>query len=144
MTVRAIRVALLLASLPVAGCGTVVNLARPGPEGGGKAPFGGVKQDVRGIKTAANGEAGVRVHPKSQPEQHPQVAKVLFYAADLPFSAIGDVLTWPYAATYCYINQPIPTPPVIQAPPSPVTQASAQGQPQTSPIETLPEPRKLP
>jgi hypothetical protein len=40
---------------------------------------------------------------------------MLFCAADLPFSLIGDVLTWPYAAAYSFINQPIPTPPVTPA-----------------------------
>ena len=144
MSFRAICRALLLSSLPVAGCGTVANLARPGPEGGGKAPFGGVKQDVWGMKTAANGESSSGIHPRSVTEQHSQVAKVVFYAADLPFSLVGDVLTWPYTATYSYINQPVPTPPVIQPPTPPVTQVTAEGPPPTSPADLLPGPRKLP
>jgi uncharacterized protein YceK len=134
MAFRASCVALLLLSLPIAGCGTVANLARPGPEGG-KDPFGGVKQDVGCIKQAETGELGTGTPPK--PEQHPQVARMLLCAADLPFSFIGDVVTWPYTATYSYINQPIPTPPVIWTPPvppaPPVTQATAEGRPQTSP-----------
>jgi hypothetical protein len=103
-----------------------------------------VKQDVSSIKEAEKGECDSKTHPKSESEQHPQVARMLFYAADLPFSFIGDVVTWPYTATYCYINQPTPAPPVKLAPTPPVTQATADGQPQASPSETLPEPRKLP
>ncbi len=101
------------------------------------SPFGGVKQDVYCIKQAANGESGSRTQPKSASEQHPQVARMLFYAADLPFTLIGDAVTWPYTATYTYINQPIPNPPIILAPPvtqvPPVTQATAEGRPSTSP-----------
>lgn len=125
MAFRAIRVALLLSSLPIAGCGTVANLARSDLEEGGKSPFGGVRQDVSCIKKAENGELGVRTPPKTEAEQHPQVALMLLCAVDLPFSLIGDVVTWPYTATYSYINQPIPTPPV--------TMATAEGRPQTSP-----------
>jgi hypothetical protein len=40
---------------------------------------------------------------------------MLFCAADLPFSLIGDAVTWPYTAAYSFINQPIPTPPVTHA-----------------------------
>ena len=144
MAFRTMCVALLLSSLPIAGCGTVANLARSGPEGGGKSPFGGVREDVSCIKEAANGECGFRIRPKSESEQYRQVALGLFCAADLPFSLIGDVVTWPYTATYSYINQPFPTPPVTQAPIRPVTQATAEVRPQTAPLELLPEPRKLP
>jgi hypothetical protein len=89
-------------------------------------------------------------HPKS--EQYPQRALLLFCAADLPFSLIGDVVTWPYTLAYSYINQPIPTPPVLQATPTPLviqpvptvpeippmpipppTEARATGQPQNTP-----------
>ncbi len=40
---------------------------------------------------------------------------MLFCTADLPFSFVGDVVTWPYTAAYSCINQPIPTPPVTHA-----------------------------
>jgi uncharacterized protein YceK len=138
MAVRAIGVALLFSSLPLVGCGTVANLARPGPNGG-KIPFGGVRHDVSSIEKLAHGDCGCR--PYSQSEQNRQVALKLFCAADVPFSFIGDVVTWPYAATYTYINQPVPTPPikqvpylpVSQGPIPPVSQTTAQGQPQTSP-----------
>ncbi len=126
MAFRAIRVALLLSSLPMAGCGTVANLARPGPAGG-KIPFGGVRHDVSSINQTANRESGCT------PEQYRRVALRVFCAADLPLSFIGDVVTWPYTVTYSYINQPIPTPPIRQAPPPPVTQTTSMDQPQTSP-----------
>ena len=144
MAFRAICVALLLSSLPIAGCGTVANLAKPGPEQGGKTPFGGVRQDLSCIEKASNGECGFRTPLKSESEQHPQVALMLLCAADVPFSFIGDVVTWPYTATYSYINQPIPTPPVILAPTPPVTQATAEVRPQTPPSEPLPMPKQLP
>jgi uncharacterized protein YceK len=116
---------MLLSCLPVAGCGTVANVVRPGPEGGGKVPFGGVKQDVACIHKAANGELGFRAHPRSNSEQYPQRALMLFCAADLPMSLIGDVVMWPYAVIYSIINQPVPTPPVILT--------TTEGQPQISP-----------
>jgi hypothetical protein len=143
MAFRASCVALLLSSLPIAGCGTVANLVKSPPEEGGKSPFGGVRRDLWCIKKAANGEFIFRTHPKSQPDQHPQAAAVLFCAADLPFTLIGDVVTWPYTAAYSFINQPVPTPPVTQAP-TPPPQTTAEGRPQTSPLELLPEPRKPP
>lgn len=139
MANRAICVALLLSTLPIAGCGTIANLARQGPEEGGKTPFGGVRQDVSCIEEAANGDYSFRPHPKLESEQHPQMARMLFWAADLPLTLIGDVVTWPYTATYSYINQPIPTPPITLAPTPPVTQtppttpATAEDRPQTSP-----------
>jgi uncharacterized protein YceK len=140
MAFRAICVASLLSTLPSAGCGTVVNLVRQGPEQGGVSPFGGVRQDVSGIEKATNGESGFWTHPKSDAEQHAQVVSMLFWAADLPLSFVGDVVTLPYTAAYSFINQPVPVPPVRQAP-APVTQAPAEVPAQ--PYE-LPEPRKLP
>lgn len=133
MVFRASCVALLLSNLPIAGCGTVANLVRLGPEEGLKSPFGGVRQDVTYIKQAASGECGSKTPPKSETEQHLQTARMVFYAADLPFSFIGDVVTWPYTATYTYINQPIPIPPVIQAPTPPLIQATVEGRTPTSP-----------
>lgn len=136
MAFRAICIALLLSSLQIAGCGTVANLVRQDPdEEGGMIPFGGVKQDVSCMKQPANAECVCT--PCSNSEQSRQAARRLFCAADLPFSLIGDVVTWPYTATYRYINQPNPTPPVIQVPlvtqAPPVTQTTAEGRPQTSP-----------
>ena len=124
MAFRVICVGVLLFSLPIAGCGTVKNTVLSRPEEGGKSPFGGVREDVCGIKTAARGDYG-RTSSKPESEQKPQVVRMLFFAADLPFSAIGDVVMWPYTWSYSCINQPIPTPPVIQA--------TANSQPQTPP-----------
>jgi uncharacterized protein YceK len=113
MTVRAMRVALLLAFLPVTGCGTVANLARQQPGAGGVSPFGGVRQDLECIQKAATGEPGFRTHSRSESEHYPRRALMLFCAADLPLSLVGDIVTWPYAVTYSFINQPIPVPPVM-------------------------------
>lgn len=113
MDFRAICVALLLSCLPIAGCGTAANLVRSQPGEGGKTPFGGVKHDLWCIKKASSGEFGDRTQPKSEPEQYPQVALTLLCAADLPFSFIGDVLTWPYTAAYTFINEPVPAPSVL-------------------------------
>jgi uncharacterized protein YceK len=136
MAFRAICVALLLATFLTAGCGTVANLARSRPEEGGRRPFGGVEQDVWCINKAANGELGVRTHPKAESGQYPQLALMLFCAVDLPFSLIGDVVTWPYAAAYSFINRPVPTPPVTLSP--------AETRPQPSPPEPLTMPRNFP
>lgn len=136
MAVRVIRIALLTSLL--AGCGTVANLVRPGPEDGGKAPFGGVKEDVSGIEKAANGEFAARN------DQYPHMALLLIYAADLPFSAIGDVLTWPYTMAFTAVNQPVPVPPVrttdVRPQPAPLM---PDPQPPLPPVP-LPEPSKLP
>jgi|GEM_PF-1677530 len=138
MAFRTTCVALLLLSLPIAGCGTVANLARQKPGQGGVAPFGGVRQDMACIQKAANGELGFRTHPKSDTEQYPQRALMLFCAADLPFSLIGDIVTWPYTASYTFINQPVPTPPVLVADPS-VAQAIPPGtQPMPIPVPSTP------
>jgi hypothetical protein len=136
MSFRAIHVALLVSSLPIVGCGTVANLSRLDPEGGGKNFLGGVRQDVWCIKKAASGEFGIRTHCEPESEQHAQVALMLFCAADLPFSLIGDVVTWPYTVAYSCINQPIPPPLVTQAP--------AEGGPQSSPSGFLPKPTDRP
>lgn len=116
MAIRTMYGALLLSSLAIGGCGTVVNVVKPGPVEGGKAPFGGVRQDVVWFKTAENGELCLKTPPRSEPEQHPQVALMLLSAADLPFSLLGDLVTWPYVVAYSYINQPVPVPPVAQPP----------------------------
>jgi hypothetical protein len=160
MTFRAICVALLLSCLSTAGCGTVANLAHCRPEEGGRSPFGGVQQDLSCFREAANGELGFRSHPKSNAEDYPQVALMMFCAADLPFSLLGDVLTWPYTCSYTFINQPVPVPPiplagpptiqVIPTPPAtqpmpipvppPGTKPPVQGMPLPAPSELPPIP----
>lgn len=119
MAFRAICGVLLLSTLPAAGCGTAANLARQKPGEGGVSPFGGVRHDVWCVKKAANGEFGLRTHPKSESEQYPRVALMLFCAADLPLSLIGDTVTWPYTVAYTFINQPVPIPPVVLTDPPP-------------------------
>jgi hypothetical protein len=59
---------------------------------------------------------------------------MLLYALDLPFSLMGDVVTWPYTAAYSFINQPVFVPPV--------TQALAEGPPQTGFTPDNKEPEK--
>ncbi len=150
MAFRAICVALLLSSVPIAGCGTVANVARSRPEEGGRIPFGGVKQDMVCIQKAANGELGFRAHPKSEAEQYPQLALMCFCALDLPFSVIGDVLTWPYTVSFTFINQPVPTPLMGPssipgtAPGSVQVQAQPQASTQIPPVESMTKPMKLP
>lgn len=141
MAYRALYVALLLLSLPVAGCGTVANLVNKSPpEAGGKVPFGGVKQDLSCIHNAASGETPFGTHPEQGSEQHAQVAVMLLCAADLPLSFVGDVVTWPYTAAYSFINQPVPVPPVAQAPPPPtppVTLGSAIATPSAAQTQLI-------
>lgn len=132
MDVRAIYVALFLASLPVAGCGTVMNLANSRPQEGGRAPFGGVHRDLSAMNSAGSDSSGAAC-AKSTSVQFPHV---ILCAADLPFSFVGDVVTWPYTAAFTYINQPVPAPLVTPAPMA-IT-------PQTSPSEVLPTPKSLP
>jgi hypothetical protein len=144
MTFRAICVAVLLSSLPVVGCGTAANLVRSNPETGGRSPFGGVRQDVSCIQQAASGELGSKTHPKSESEQYPQRALMLFCAADLPFSFFADILTWPYTVSYTFINQPIPIPPLTTANP-PATQAlPTLPLTQPMPLPTLPLTQPMP
>ncbi|HZT78573.1 MAG TPA: hypothetical protein VFA26_00005, partial [Gemmataceae bacterium] len=127
------------------GCGTVANLANQKPGAGGVVPFGGVEHDVRCMQQAANGQFGLRGCPRSDSEQYPQRAVILFCAADLPFSLVGDVVTWPYTASYTFINRPIPVPPVMRVPvpgPGLVPAAAApQAAPGPAPYE---EGRKAP
>ena len=110
---------LLLLALPAAGCGTVANLAWPGPEGGGKTPFGGVRQDVTRFNEAASGDLGGGTTLGPGVEQHPQVFRMLLWAADLPFTLVGDLITWPYVKAYSFINQPtLAGPPILVAAPA--------------------------
>ena len=119
---RLTRAALLIASLHIAGCGTVSNLTRSRTEEGGTSPFGGVRHDLWCIQKSSNEEIGLRGHSKSASEHYPRTVLTLFCAADLPFSLIGDLLTWPYTKVYTFINQPTPVPPVVFANP-PMVQA---------------------
>jgi uncharacterized protein YceK len=117
MAVRAICIALLLASLLIAGCGTAANLARQKPGAGGVRPFGGVRQDVSCIRNAVNRDSGVGAPTHSESGDYPRVVLMLACAADLPFSLVGDIATWPYTVAYSFINQPVPSPLVVVADP---------------------------
>lgn len=115
MSYRAIGVAVLLSTLPAAGCGTVTNLARTNTETGGRVPFGGVKQDLAVLQNASDGHAGVRHHPASESEPYPRAMLACFCALDLPFSLVGDLVTWPYTWGYTVVNEPIPATPITFA-----------------------------
>lgn len=115
------------------------------------------------MQKAANGESGCGECVRSESEQHRQAALMLLSAADLPFSFLGDVVTWPYTAAYSFINEPVPTPPVLPVPdvgrpqaplkpekPEPDTETPAKdggqgkpkdGSPPPMPM-TLPRPKK--
>ena len=114
------------------------------------SPFGGVSHDARCVLRQM-GKKRRNTPQVGAGAISPGGTNASFCAADLPFSLIGDVVTWPYVAAYCYINQPIPVPPVNQAPPLPMTaptlpmpQAMDAGRLPTYPLETLPEPKNLP
>src|SRR5262245_35690118 len=81
MALRAVGVALLVSTLPVAGCGTVVNLSKSHPEAGAKIPFGGVRQDVRCMEKAQNGGVGCKTCTKSELEPIRQTVFLLGCAA---------------------------------------------------------------
>jgi uncharacterized protein YceK len=145
MASRASAVALLFAILlPMAGCGTAANLANSHPETGGRVPFGGVRQDMWCLDKAANGEFGLKECPKAESQQYSQRALMLFCAADLPLSFVGDVVTWPYTTAFTFINEPIPLPPVLMPPTPPGAAPAAEEVPRMPPLEMLPDPRKLP
>lgn len=152
MAVRATRVAVLLACLPLAGCGTVANLANSRPWDGGRTPFGGVRRDLAWVDGSANGDGACGTAPKPECGPYRQVGLTLLGAADLPLSFIGDVVTWPYTAAFTWINTPVPLATVAPAPPPsvtpvappPATQAPSEAQPTTSPPGMPQVPGKLP
>ena len=114
MAVRTTCVALLLAALASAGCGTVANLAQPDPGGAGPVPFGGVKRDIACLHRAT-GDAGSDPHSGPEPGRSPKVSLGVLSAVDLPFTLVGDLITWPYAWGYTVVNAPVPVPPVVVA-----------------------------
>jgi uncharacterized protein YceK len=116
MMPRSVVMIAAITGLSMAGCGTMANLAAPGPAAGGKAAFGGVQRDLDLIRTA-HGESDT-----PQAESHPTL-KAVAATVDLPFSFVGDVVTWPYVAAYSIVNRPSPTPPVVQIPTPPANAA---------------------
>ena len=125
MAIRLRGGALMFSTLLLAGCGTVSNLAHPRIEEGGRNPFGGVRQDIACYNAAKNGEIGLKGQSKPDSGQHPRVALMCLCAADMPFSLVGDLVTWPYTAAYTYINQPVPYPAMVQGPQTPIQPVSA-------------------
>lgn len=112
MFLRAICVA-LLAVLPTAGCGTVANLAHTNPDEGGRVPFGGVKRDLAALHQP-DAPAGPRV--RHNPDAvYSRRTSAVWSAVDLPFSFVGDLVTWPYVRVYMIVNEPVPVPPVVFA-----------------------------
>ena len=135
MTSRAICVA-VLAVLPAAGCGTVANLAHPRPEDGGRVPFGGVKRDLAALHQSDG--AGLRAHHQPESEVYPRQTLAVLCALDLPFSLVGDVLTWPYTTVYSIVNEPVPVPAVV------IADAPSAAPAPTSPPAAKPMPTPIP
>lgn len=75
------KIAALLLTLNLLGCGTLESVSRRGP------PFGGIIYDSVGFVRA-----------------FPLVPFMMFYLVDLPFSAVADTLIFPFViidlATY--------------------------------------------
>lgn len=132
MTSRAICVA-LLAVLPAAGCGTVANLAHTNPDEGGRVPFGGVKRDLAAMHQPP-APVGPRA-PHNSDADYSRRTSAVWSAVDLPFSFVGDLVTWPYVRIYLIVNAPVPVPPVTFADPS-----GAQSQPPAPAPKPMPVP----
>lgn len=115
MKFRALSGALLLAVLSATGCGTMANLAHSNSDQGGRIPFGGVKRDMAAIHKSSGEEPGPVTHRKCQSEQYPHEMLTFLCAVDLPFSLVGDLLTWAYTSAYTTVNAPVPVPPVTFA-----------------------------
>lgn len=130
MAVRAACVALMLASLLVAGCGTAVNVARTNPDKGGRSPFGGIRQDLACIEKAGGGAH----HDRSESERYGQLAIMAFCAADLPLSLVGDIVTWPYTFAYTCVNRSVVNPPLVVTDPVAIPSAPAETPPMVPPI----------
>lgn len=141
MTARISRAAALLALLPLAGCGTVANLTPPNPDAA-RVPFGGVKHDLAGLRGAAHGAPGCEACAGKGGPQYPHTALAALCAADLPFSLVGDLVTWPYIRVYNVVNAPVPTAPLTFADPGAIP---ARPVPPTPPKQMpLPVPPELP
>ncbi len=141
MTFRALCCVLLLSVVSATGCGTMANLAHSNSDEGGRIPFGGVKRDMAAIHNPSGNEPGPITHRKRQLEQYPHEVLTFLCAVDLPFSLVGDLLTWGYTSAYTTVNAPVPVPPVTFAA-SPVTLPPtailATLQPPAAPMATKP------
>ncbi len=101
MTSRAIPVAVLVAALFSSGCGTIENFATPKD---GVRTFGGVALDLQHASDLANGSTGGAGSPVgsgggTQGTTYAAMTLAIVFAPflDLPFSFIGDVITYPLA-----------------------------------------------
>ena len=144
-TSRAIRAAVVLAVLPLAGCGTAANLVGTWP--GQKVPFGGVQRDVRCLNEARDGQLNLTSAQTWEAKDRPQYGLAALVAADLPLTLVGDVLTWPYCRAYQYINQPTDYPTFVMPPAAgglpagPFTPAAPPASlPAPAPVPTAPAP----
>ena len=115
MTFRALCCVLLLSVVSATGCGTMANLAHSNSDEGGRIPFGGVKRDMAAIHNPSGNEPGPITHRKHQSEQYPHEMLTFLCAVDLPFSLVGDLLTWAYTSAYTTVNAPVPVPPITFA-----------------------------
>ncbi len=153
MTFRALCCVLLLAVLSATGCGTMANLAHSNSEEGGRIPFGGVKRDMAAIHKSSGEESGPVTHRKRQSEQYPHEMLTFLCAVDLPFSLVGDLLTWAYTSAYTTVNAPTITfadaPATLPLPAAPLATKPTAVPPATQPmaparsLDPLPKPAKL-
>ncbi|HJZ58580.1 MAG TPA: hypothetical protein VKE74_26805 [Gemmataceae bacterium] len=95
---RQLLIAVLLATAILnSGCGTVVNLVRPGKE---EKAFGGVRFDVDQIGKLVEGEPvsdGPLATPGAGGGSVAAVVLLIGPFVDIPLSFIGDTLTYPLA-----------------------------------------------
>ena len=93
-----LMIALVTACLTLAGCGTVMNIAKPGPKG--SLIYGGVVSDVDCFlpQTWGQWKGGGKV-----------IWGWTFAAIDLPFTIVGDTLTLPLTipwAIQAWLDEP--------------------------------------
>ena len=145
MNVRATTAVLLLACLASAGCGTVANLCTAGPRRAAASPSVASSTTSR---TFRNRPAGTPTSRRTARDNYPRTALTLLCAVDLPFSFVGDVITWPYTASFTYVNQPAPFAPIQILPPLLPAAAPAEAPPEMRPQPLPPplpvQPKKMP
>jgi uncharacterized protein YceK len=77
-----------VAALVTSGCGTVVNLCKSDSK-----PLGGVQTDMDFATYYLNG--GEKVTGREQQDVYAALGMVALPFFDMPFSFIGDILTYP-------------------------------------------------
>jgi uncharacterized protein YceK len=78
-----LALAVLLSALPLAGCGTIGNLASDSP-----SPYGGVGKDIDWFTTPP---------PDQKDKRDPRL--IFLLAPDLALSLLADTLTLPYVCS---------------------------------------------